>query len=241
MEESSFRYLFDRWMRRIHLSDDDRRAIIELPWTHRTAGRDAYLLREGEPTTTCMLLLNGFAFRQKLMSDGKRQIISFHIPGEFLDVENVLLEVADHNIQVLTRASVAVVGKSALQDLMATRPNVRRAIWLDTLLDASIFREWVVNVGRRNARGKVAHLLCETVARLKASGQVEGPTYDFPLTQEQVADATGMTAVHTNRTLQGLRKDGLISLSASKLTILDWDALSEAGDFTERYLHHSVE
>ena len=90
MEESSFRYLFDRWMRRIHLSDDDRRAIIELPWTHRTAGRDAYLLREGEPTTTCMLLLNGFAFRQKLMSDGKRQIMN--LAKEVKDASDRALE-----------------------------------------------------------------------------------------------------------------------------------------------------
>jgi CRP-like cAMP-binding protein len=125
--------------------------------------------------------------------------------------------------------------------LMADWPNVQRAIWLDTLIDSSIFREWVVNVGRRDARERIAHLLCELAARLRStSSGTQGQNYDFPLTQEQIADCTGLTAVHTNRTLQGLRRDGLISLSSSRLTILDWDRLAEVGDFNERYLHHSV-
>ena len=124
---------------------------------------------------------------------------------------------------------------------MGQWPNIQRAIWLDSLLDSSIFREWVVNVGRRNARERIAHLLCELAARLRAANPGgDGVNYDFPLTQEQIADCTGLTAVHTNRTLQGLRRDGVISLSSSRLTILDWDRLAEIGDFNERYLHHSV-
>ena len=214
---------------------------MSLPWTRRPYGRDSYLVREGEPTTTCSLLLNGFAFRQKLVSDGSRQIISIHIPGEFLDIQNGLLEVADHNVQCLTRCMIASVPKGPLIDLMGQWPNIQRAIWLDSLLDSSIFREWVVNVGRRNARERIAHLLCELAARLRAANPSgDGVNYDFPLTQEQIADCTGLTAVHTNRTLQGLRRDGLINLSSSRLTILDWDRLAEIGDFNERYLHHSV-
>jgi CRP-like cAMP-binding protein len=202
--------------------------------------RDSYLAREGEPATVCSLLVSGFAFRQKLVSDGARQIISIHIPGEFLDLQNCMLDIADHNVQALTRSHVALVPKAALTELMASRPAVSRAIWLDSLIDSSVFREWVVNLGRRDARARIAHLLCELAARLKGSGNGDGPVYDFPLTQEQIADATGLTAVHTNRTLQSLRKDGLISLNSSKLSILEWDALAEVGDFNERYLHHTV-
>ena len=214
--------------------------MLAMPWSRKQFVRDSYLVREGEPTSICTLLLSGFAFRQKLVTDGSRQIISIHIPGEFLDVQNCMLDVADHSLQSLTRGTVAVVHKNALADLMASRPNIRRAIWLDSLVDSSIFREWVVNVGRRDARSRIAHLLCELAARLKAAGIVDGEMYDFPLTQEQIGDATGLTAVHTNRTLQALRKDGLISLSSSRLSILDWDALAEVGDFNERYLHHTA-
>jgi CRP-like cAMP-binding protein len=232
--------LFRRWQRRVSLTPEDKAAIVGLPWSERTYARDSYLVREGEPASVCSLLIKGFAFRQKLVSDGARQIISIHIPGEFLDLQNSLLDVADHNVQCLTRCLVGIIHKSALLDLMAARPNVRRAIWLDSLIDSSIFREWVVNVGRRDARQRIAHLLCELADRMKSSGIANGQSYDFPLTQEQIADCTGLTPVHTNRTLQGLRRDGLISLSSNELSILDWDRLAEIGDFNERYLHHSV-
>ena len=239
-ETSSLGALFRRWKRRLPLSAADEAAVADLNWARKQYQRDAYLAREGEHVTVCTVLLQGFAYRQKILSDGSRQIISFHIPGEFLDLQNCLLEVADHNVQALTRCLVAVVSKELLLQVMSDRPAVRQAIWLDSLLDASVFREWVVNVGRRDARQRIAHLLCELALRLKAAGLGEGPLFDFPLTQEQIADATGLTAVHTNRTLQALRRAGLINLTASKLTILDWDALAEAGDFSERYLHHSV-
>jgi len=212
----------------------------ELPWTRRSFDRDSYMVREGEPTSVCTVLLSGFAFRQKLVSDGARQIISFHIPGEFIDIQNGLLDVADHNVQSLGRSTVSMVPKGQLMELMGSHSNIRRAIWYDSLIDASIFREWVVNVGRRDARERIAHLLCELAARMEAAGMVNGSMLDFPVTQEQLADATGLTAVHTNRTLQSLRKDGLISLSSSKLSILDWDGLTEVGDFNKRYLHGSA-
>jgi CRP-like cAMP-binding protein len=116
---------------------------------------------------------------------------------------------------------VLTVPRDALGALMGERPVIRRAIWLDLLLDASVFREWVVNVGRRTARQRIAHLFCELALRLKAAGLAAGPEFDFPVTQEHIADATGLTVVHTNRTLQVLRRDGLIGLQSSKLTILD--------------------
>jgi CRP-like cAMP-binding protein len=232
--------LLKRWCRRVTISRDDREALIGLPWSQKGFGRDAYVVREGEPTSVCALLVRGYAFRQKLVSDGGRQIISIHIPGEFVDLQNLLIEVSDHNLQSVGRSSFAMVEKNALLDLIASRHTIARAIWLDTLLDASIFREWVVNVGRRDARARISHLLCELAHRLRASGASDGEICDFPLTQEQVADATGLTAVHTNRTLQSLRKDGLISLDSGRLTIRDWDALADVGDFNERYLHHGV-
>ena len=240
IESSLLGPLFRRWSRGVALSNDDKNAVASLGWIRRQFQRDAYLAREGEPTNACTLLVEGLAYRQKILSDGSRQIISFHIAGEFLDLQNCLLEVADHNVQALTRCSVALVPKEVLLEIMNARPAVRRAIWSDSLIEASVFREWVVNVGRRDAKQRIAHLLCELALRLKAADLGEWSGFDFPLTQEHMADATGLTAVHTNRTLQSLRKAGLISLGSSILTVLDWGALADAGDFSERYLHHSV-
>jgi CRP-like cAMP-binding protein len=239
-ESSSLDLLFRRWERKVELSEESKRAVAGLPWVPRSFSRENYLVREGEPAKICMLLVSGFAYRQKLVSDGSRQIISFHIPGEFIDIQNSMLDVADHNVQSLGPSTVAGVSKEALLDLMAKDAAVRRALWLDSLIDASVFREWVVNVGRRNAKTRIAHLLCELALRLDSARVADGSMFDFPLTQEQIADATGLTAVHTNRTLQALRKDGLISLAANRLTIRNWKGLADVGDFTERYLHHAA-
>lgn len=229
-----------RWEHRAALTDGDRADILDLPFTRRTYARDAYLVREGEPPQTCALLVSGFAFRGKLIDNRLRQIISIHIPGEFVDLQNWLLDVADHNVQSMGRSEVAIIPKAALNELILSSPRINLAVWLDTLIDASIFREWVVNVGRRDAPARIAHLLCELMLRMRASGLCEPDRCVFPLTQEQVADATGLTPVHTNRTLQGLRRDGLIALSDGTLTVLDWQRLADAGDFSERYLHQSV-
>jgi CRP-like cAMP-binding protein len=232
--------LVRRWSKHSDLPAADRDAILALPFTRKVFGKDAYVVREGHPTTDCTLLLKGFAYRQKLLRDGGRQIISFHIPSEFVDLQNGLLGMADHNVQSLNRCEMAVVPRSALMDLADERPAIRLAIWIDTLIDASIFRKWVVNVGRRDSRARIAHLLCELVLRLKRIGAGREGLYDFPLTQEQLADATGLTAVHTNRTLQSLRREGLIQLSSGMLHVLEWEGLCGVGDFDELYLHQAI-
>jgi len=198
------------------------------------------MVREGQRTNECSLMLRGMAFRQKLLSNGARQIISFHIPTEFVDLQNVLLGVADHNVQSLDGSEAAIIPRSAIIDLSMARPAVRLAMWTDTLIDASIFREWVVNVGRRDSRARIAHLLCELALRLEAIGDGGDGHFDFPVTQEQLADATGLTPVHTNRTLQSLRRDRLIQLNSRALTVLDWDGLKDAADFDELYLHQHI-
>ena len=222
------------------LDEEDRSAILNLPFRLRRLDIGSYLVREGSEPTHCAVLVDGFAYRQKMTGNGARQILAVCIPGDAVDLQNIFLDISDHAVQTLTRTTIADLSRDQLQNLVLTRPAIGRAIIQLTLVEASILREWVVNVGRRDAKTRIAHLLCELAARLTAAGGDRETIVDFPMTQEQVADATGLTAVHTNRTLQHLRKAGLISLSSNRLTILDWDALTEAGDFNERYLHHAV-
>lgn len=232
--------LIRRWSRYSNLSVADRDAIHALPFTRRTFGKEAYLVREGQQTSECSLMLRGFAFRQKLLRNGSRQIISFHIPSDFVDLQNGLFDVSDHNVQSLEGGEAVAIPRASLIELSAGYPSVRLAMWIDTLIEASISREWVVNVGRRDSRGRIAHLLCELAVRLQMIGAGDGGLFDFPVTQEQIADATGLTAVHTNRTLQALRRDGLIQLGSRSLNILDWDGLRQAGEFDELYLHREL-
>lgn len=141
----------DRMVRKLEcrspLSAEDKSALTALPFKFRTLDPGTYVVREGEPPTQCGVLVSGFAYRHKVTGEGARQIVSLHIPGEFFDLQNLFLNQSDHNVQTLTRADVAFVPRSAVEELVAARPAVRQAMWIDTLVDASIFREWVVNVG----------------------------------------------------------------------------------------------
>jgi CRP-like cAMP-binding protein len=226
-----------RWSKHVELSHEDRQAIFALPYRRETFSKDAYIVRQGEQATESTLLLRGFAYRQKLLRDGGRQIIAFLLPGDFADLQPNVLAKADHNVQSLNRSEAAIIPRSALLELAEARPQVRTAMWADSLIGASIVREWVVNVGRRDSRARIAHLLCEIATRMQGADAGGRQMLDFPVTQEQLADATGLTPVHTNRTLQALRRDGLIQLTPGSLTVLDWPGLCEAGDFDELYLH----
>ena len=219
------------------LSSADQNAILSLPSTKRRVDASTYLVREGEPPTQCAVLLTGYAYRQKLTDDGERQILSLHIPGEALDLQGIFLDVADHSVLSLTRADLAIIPRAALRELASERPGVSHAIHISNLIEASIFREWVLNVGRRTARARVAHVLCEFAIRLEAQGLAGPDGFELPMTQEQLGDATGLTSVHVNRMLKGLQSDGLIQRERRFIRFPHLDRLCEAAGFSERYLH----
>jgi CRP-like cAMP-binding protein len=219
------------------LSDQDRDAIRALPLTLKTLEAQSYIVREGDPPTQCGVLISGFAYRHKLTGEGARQIVALHIPGEALDFQNLFLDVADHNVQTLTRAELAYIPRASLQQLVRSRPGVAHAVLVTILVEAAIFREWVLNVGRREARARVAHVLCEFAIRLDAQGLADDYGYHLPMTQEQFADVLGLTPVHVSRTLKALEADGLIVRDRRKVSFPDWHRLQEVGDFTQRYLH----
>jgi CRP-like cAMP-binding protein len=163
--------------------------------------------------------------------------------GEFVDLQHIFLEVSDHNVQAMTRVEAAFVPREAIRQLVRACPAVGVAMWTDTLVDSSILREWTVNIGRRDARTRLAHLLCEFALRLEAAGLGEGGDFELPMTQEQIADATGLTPIHVNRVLKELAHSGMVVRERRSVRIVDWEGLRKLGDFNSRYLHigeHSV-
>jgi CRP-like cAMP-binding protein len=236
----TFEKLVRRLERRSPLGEEDRAALLSLPHNVKKLAAGAHIIRDGDPADNCCLLLSGFAYRYKITGEGGRQIISFHVAAEFVDLQNSLLGVADHSVQMLTDAEVALIPANAIQELALSRPAIAKVLWIDTLIDASIFREWVVNVGRRDSRARVAHLLCEFSLRLEAAGLATNHHYELPMTQEQLADAVGLTSVHVNRVLKQLGEEGLIRRDRRSITIEDWGRMRAVGDFNERYLHHDA-
>ncbi|HEX8640904.1 MAG TPA: Crp/Fnr family transcriptional regulator [Allosphingosinicella sp.] len=218
-------------------TDADREALLALPHTLKAIEPHHYLVRDGDRATHCCLLRSGFMFRHKIAGSGGRQIVSIHMAGDMVDLQNSLLGMADHNVQALTRSEVAFIPRDEIRKIAFEHPNIGIAMWHDTLVDGSIFREWIMNVGRRDARTRLAHLLCEFALRLETAGLGKHGEWELPMTQEQLADCTGLTPIHVNRSLQGLGKDNLIARTRRSVVIEDWKKLAEAGDFESSYLH----
>jgi CRP-like cAMP-binding protein len=219
------------------LDEEDHIAIRRLPVQTVDIKADQDIVREGDRPTRSCFLLSGLACWSKNTGAGKRQIMSFQIPGDVPDLQSIHLTTLDSTLTTLSPCRVAFVQHEPLRDLCGRRPNVASAYWRMTLIDAAIFREWVVNVGSRQAYSRVSHLLCEMVARYEAVGLTHSYAMELPITQTELADATGLSTVHVNRTLQALRRKKLISWKDAKFEVLDWPGLKEAGDFDATYLH----
>ena len=219
------------------LNADDRRRLLALPHRLEKVSAGTLMVREGRDTSECCLLVEGFACRHKTTSDGGRQIVSFHMRGDILDIQHLLLPLADHNVEAITEAIVAWIPAAEIRRLAWERPNIGEGLWRDTLIDASIFREWILNVGRRDARSRIAHMLCEFVTRGVAADLGPGDGFELPMTQEQIGDATGLTSVHVNRTLKALRDDGVIAQERKRMIVRDWARLRAIAGFDSAYLH----
>jgi CRP-like cAMP-binding protein len=219
------------------LDSRDQEALLALPYRVITYRPQEYVVREGDTPQYSCLVLSGFAIRHKVAGNGGRQIFSIHMRGDMADLQNSLLGTADHNLQALTQVEIAQIPVGAIEKIAFDHPTVGMAMWYETLVEASIFREWTLNVGRRDARTRAAHMLCEFALRLELAGLSARDDYELPMTQEQLADALGLTSVHVNRTLMGLREDGLISRTNRAVKIEDWEGLAKVGDFDSAYLH----
>jgi len=219
------------------LSDDERDALENLPMHVQDLRADQDIVREGDRPSRSCLLLDGYAATYKMTGDGKRQIMDFHIPGDIPDLQSLHLKVLDNSLGTLTQCRVGFIQHEVLRDLCRRYPRLNDALWRQTLIDAAIFREWMTNIGRRDAYNRIAHLFCEWVVRLRTVGLVRDYTCELPMTQSELGDAMGISTVHVNRVLQELRSNGLISLRGSTLRVLEWEQLKQVGDFDPTYLH----
>lgn len=221
----------------VRLSDEERHALERLADKPKHYQAHADIIHEGDPTGDIYLILTGWAYRSKVLPDGHRQIMAYFIPGDICDQRIFVLKRMDHSITTVTPATVAVIPKKGMIALTDLHPRIARALWWSTLVDEAITREWVMNVGQRDAFQRLGHLICEMFVRLRAVGLVDGLSFEFPVIQAELADTTGLSTVHANRTLQELRRTGLISWKGRHVTILDLDRLVDLSMFNSNYLH----
>ena len=219
------------------LTSEERDALDRLPLTIRSIAARQDIVRIGDRPSHCCLVLQGFAFRYKLVGDGRRQILYFHVPGDIPDLQSLHLPVLDHNLAALTPLVAGFIQHDAVHEVNAKFPRIAGALWRTTLVDAAVLRERLVSIGQRNGLSRTAHFLCEIYKRLEAVGLVADFALTMPITQVEIADALGMSPVHMNRIVKELRELRLVTIEGPRLEILDWDALERLGDFDPSYLH----
>lgn len=220
-----------------NLGEDGKASLATLCHDTRTIAAKQHIIHEGDRPEQVHLIVDGWAARYKQLPDGSRQIVAFLIPGDFCDLHVAVLGHMDHAIVAITQCRVAFIPGLEIDELTSNHNGLTKALWWSTLVDEAVLRSWIVNNGRRDAYQRIAHLICELHLRLQLIGLVVQGQFHLPLTQEEFADATGLTPVHTNRMLQRLRREGLIQLESRSLTVLDVDALRQAAGFDPGYLH----
>lgn len=231
----SLQLFLDRLMERSVLSDEEQQAVRALPGHMIELNARQHFVHVHEESSYSCLIVAGLVARVGYTGTGARQITAFHIPGDMADLHSAVRPIGIGGLQAVSRTTVLRVPHRAIRELAAHYPAISEAPWRDCMLDAAILMQWVVNVGRRDARTRLAHLLCEMAVRYGADRQVLR-TYRFPITQEQLADATALTSVHVNRSLKTLRADRLVEIRSGTVEIGDWDGLATVGEFDAAYL-----
>lgn len=220
------------------LSEQDQQALRSIRYTIRNLVDAEYAVQEGDRPSGCTVVMAGFLARQRVVSD-RTQISSFYVAGDMPDLSSLHLPVMDHDLCSLGSSTIALVKHSDLRATLRESPGLVNALWRETLIQGAIYREWVDNLGARQALPRVAHLICEIATRLEFVGLVDLNSYNCPLTQEDVANACGLSIVHVNRTIQELRRQGLIEWHGRKLELLQRQELESLAEFNADYLHGS--
>jgi CRP-like cAMP-binding protein len=195
------------------------------------------LVKRGEPVCSSMLVVESFVCRSTDDHRGRRQIVSLHIPGDFIDFDGLKLKRLDYNVVAIGAAKVAAYTHDALASLSEHCPRLAESFWLSSLLDSAIHRAWIFRLGRLEADGRAAHLFCELHARLEMVGLAQDVSFALPLTQSDLAAALSLTVVHTNRVLRSLRERGLLTFQNRQVEIHDRKALAQLGEFDPAYLY----
>lgn len=222
----------------VHFCPADRRRLDELvAKRHKTYQTGEAILKEGEKTEFVRLVVSGLAARSKMLSEGRRQIMAFLIPGDLCDVQVFVLDAMDHDIVAMTPTVCAHFATAEIEKLLAEMSPLTRALWWSTMTDCAVLRERIVDHGSRSARERICHLLYEMLVRYRVVGLTDNHSFPFPITQEQLADATGMTPVHVNRVISELKTEELIQWKDKTVSILNLPALKEIAEFEGAYLH----
>ena len=235
-EERSLDNLIEQLGRRDTLSQEERQALRNILEPTRIVPCGSDLLREGDRPSHSTLLTSGFTARYVTLLDGGRQITELNIAGDFIDLHSFVMKTMDHGVQALTECTVAAAPHEALRTLSESHPHLMRLLWLDTVIDAAIYRQWIASMGRRTGVAHLAHLICELYTRLEVVNLARNLMFELPLSQMVLADVLGLSTVHVNRLIAELRAMALLTWNQNHIEILAWEQLVTLAEFNPVYL-----
>jgi CRP-like cAMP-binding protein len=224
-----------------HLDEADRQYLATLPRILRNFEADSDVVREGDMPDHSCIVQEGYLTGSRIVSDGRRQVVALHIPGDIPDLHVLHFGFMDHTLTAITQCRLSFMHHDVIRHACDTHPKIARALWRCSLVDAAVQREWIVSLGRFTARERTARLLCELVLRHRAAGLSDGKSCPLPFTQIEIADALGLTSVSISRILTDMKSEGLFRIERRHLTILDWHRLTAEGHFDPSYLHLPID
>jgi CRP-like cAMP-binding protein len=219
------------------LSPSERHEVAAIVGKSQVIEAHKDIVQDGTSPSHSSLLVSGMTCRYKMLPEGRRQMLSFHIGGDVVDLYSFVLRKMDHSIATLTTCSIAPIEHSLLTRLLETYPHLGKMLWRDTLVDSSIYREWMINIGRRTAEQRLGHLVCEMFIRMRAVDLASGDSFPFPVTQTDLADCLGISLVHVNRVIKKLKEDNLLRFDRSSVIVDSWDRLFRFSEFDPKFLH----
>jgi len=223
--------------KRVEISAEEERVIRDSVAETKRVGPDQLVVRSGQELSVSLMLLDGWLARIKDLAGGERQVTQLHVAGDVADLHGFTLKRLDDDVATLSDCKIGVVPHETIREITERYPRLARIFWFSTNMDAAIQRELALSLGQRSAISRMAHLFCELFVRLDVVGKVSDDGYEFPLTQRELSECLGLTVVHANRTLQELRRRGLIELGNRRLTILDRRGLDGIAEFDPNYLY----
>lgn len=228
--------LVEKLRRRDAINHDEERALLEVLGTPQSVTTGCDIVREGDRPDHSTLLVEGVTARYTTLGDGGRQITELNVSGDFIDLHSFVMKQMDHGVTALTPCVIQPAPHVALRRLTEQHPHLARLLWLDTVIDAAIHRQWIASMGRRTALAHLAHLVCELCTRLDVVGGAPDKSFDLPLSQAVLADVLGLSTVHVNRLIAELRSLEVLTWTQGRVAVLDWDRLAALAEFDPGYL-----
>ncbi|MEM9744528.1 MAG: Crp/Fnr family transcriptional regulator [Pseudomonadota bacterium] len=230
-------HAFARRLRKHYeVSQADLSALESLPCETRSFLAKEWILQREDPKTRLLILTTGWAVRSRYTTEGQRQIIQILLPGDVLTPDAFVVRQSDHDILALTRATIRTYDRAEMHRLLLDLPSLAAGLWWSAAQEEGMLREHIVRIGRRSARARLAHLLLELYRRVCLISTPEENCLDLPMSQAELADALGLSAVHLNRTLRELQRAGMVEYSGDTLCLTDRSALAQLCDYDDLHL-----